>query len=520
MREEELLIHRLKRYERSDMYPFHMPGHKRLKGGAEYETWFQNGMAFPNPFEVDITEIDGFDNLHHAEGILKKSMEWAAGLYGADRTWYLINGSTAGLLSAVCGCVPPGGRILMGRNCHKAAYHGVYLHQLQTSYVYPQSTGEWGIQGGILPEDVEKSLKEQPDIRAVLIVSPTYDGIVSDVKEIARVVHQAGLPLIVDEAHGAHFRYSEVFPQSALELGADVVIQSVHKTLPSLTQTAVLHMKCNRSDKGFYMDMEAVERYLQIFQSSSPSYVLMASIENSIFQMERLRVSGGLNYFTEALLQVRERLAAMKWLRLAGDELKGSCGIFDVDLSKIVVSTGYAPFDGEHLSEILRKQYHLEMEMCGADYVTAITASGDSKMGLERLEAALLAIDQEIEKSSFGVCENRKMPESEQKKKHSVSGMDETKETGPMGVYTIPARTVCTVREALDANKGRIPLEESAGRTAGEFVYIYPPGIPLIAPGECITDQVLTVVLDYIKKGLPVQGLSDTQRNTILCVEQ
>ena len=263
MREEELLIHRLKRYERSDMYPFHMPGHKRLKGGAEYETWFQNGMAFPNPFEVDITEIDGFDNLHHAEGILKKSMEWAAGLYGADRTWYLINGSTAGLLSAVCGCVPPGGRILMGRNCHKAAYHGVYLHQLQTSYVYPQSTGEWGIQGGILPEDVEKSLKEQPDIRAVLIVSPTYDGIVSDVKEIARVVHQAGLPLIVDEAHGAHFRYSEVFPQSALELGADVVIQSVHKTLPSLTQTAVLHMKCNRSDKGFYMDMEAVERYLQ-----------------------------------------------------------------------------------------------------------------------------------------------------------------------------------------------------------------------------------------------------------------
>lgn len=502
MREEDLLINRLKHYGKTGIYPFHMPGHKRLKWGEEADgRAFYQGMEFPNPFEVDITEIDGFDNLHHPEGILKESMEWAAGLYGADRTRYLVNGSTSGLLAAVCGCVHWGERILIGRNCHKAVYNGIYLHHLQVSYVYPQSTKEWGIQGGILPEDVEKSLKEQPDIRAVLIVSPTYDGIVSDVGEIAKIVHRAGLPLIVDEAHGAHFRYSEIFPQSALELGADVVIQSVHKTLPSLTQTAVLHMKCNGPDGSAYMDMEAVERYLHIVQSSSPSYVLMASIENGIFQMEQLRRKDSMRKFADSLLEMRESLSAMKNLRLVGRELKGRYGIFDLDPSKVVISTRYASFDGEGLSELLRKQYHLEMEMCGADYVTAITAVGDSKAGLERLRAALLAIDKEGFPSG----------------KMELQGREGA---GSDCVYAIEAKTRCSIREAIDGKTARIPLRESAGKISGEFVYIYPPGIPLIAPGECITEQLLEVILDYIRKGLPVQGLSDQTLETILVSEQ
>ena len=211
MKKEELLIERLKKYRKSDMYPFHMPGHKRAKGIK---------LSFPDPFSVDITEIDGFDNLHHAEGILKDSMEWASCLYGSDRTWYLVNGSTCGLLSAISAAVSHGGKILVSRNCHKAVYHGIYLNHLEAVYVYPQPVPGLGIQGGILPEDVEKALKEEPDIQAVLMVSPTYDGIVSDVKAIADVAHKAGIPLIVDEAHGAHFAYGDAFPKSALELGA------------------------------------------------------------------------------------------------------------------------------------------------------------------------------------------------------------------------------------------------------------------------------------------------------------
>lgn len=245
MRQEELLINRLAAYARSDMYPFHMPGHKRRTGPEES---FMNSCtdSFTNPFAVDITEIEGFDNLHHPEGILKDSMKWAADVYGADQTYYLINGSTGGILAAVCGSVPRGGRILVSRNCHKSVYHGICLNQLKTSYVYPQEIEGLGIQGGITAEDVDRMLNRYMDTQAVLIVCPTYDGIVSDIEAIARIVHRAGLPLIVDEAHGAHFRYDAMFPVSALDLGADVVIQSVHKTLPSLTQTALLHIKCNR----------------------------------------------------------------------------------------------------------------------------------------------------------------------------------------------------------------------------------------------------------------------------------
>ena len=383
MRQEELLINRLAAYARSDMYPFHMPGHKRRTGP---EDSFMNSCvdSFTNPFAVDITEIEGFDNLHHPEGILKDSMKWAADVYGADQTYYLINGSTGGILAAVCGSVPRGGRILVSRNCHKSVYHGICLNQLKTSYVYPQEIEGLGIQGGITAEDVDRMLNRYMDTQAVLIVCPTYDGIVSDIEAIARIVHRAGLPLIVDEAHGAHFRYDAMFPVSALDLGADVVIQSVHKTLPSLTQTALLHIKCNRPDGGCYADRERIDRYIHMVQSSSPSYVLMASIENSIYQMEQTDTAP----YGKQLHRLRRRLGQMRHLRLADTGLIGQAGIRDLDISKIVVSTrgtclypaedGLTGFTGAQLDDILRREYHLEMEMCGADYVTAITTVMDS----------------------------------------------------------------------------------------------------------------------------------------------
>ena len=483
MKKVELLIERLKKYRKSDMYPFHMPGHKRAKGIK---------LSFPDPFSVDITEIDGFDNLHHAEGILKDSMEWASCLYGSDRTWYLVNGSTCGLLSAISAAVSHGGKILVSRNCHKAVYHGIYLNHLEAVYVYPQPVLGLGIQGGILPEDVEKALKEEPDIQAVLMVSPTYDGIVSDVKAIADVAHKAGIPLIVDEAHGAHFAYGDAFPKSALELGADAVIQSVHKTLPSLTQTALLHVKNNRPDGGCYLDIKKIERYLQIYQSSSPSYVLMASIENSIFLMDQYRKKGKVDALASELLKIRKKMGKMKYLRLVERNLTGTAGISDVDISKIVVSVRGSGLTGEMLSRILREKYHLEMEMCGADYVTAIAAIGDSKKGLKHLKKALLEIDKNLEKSGK-TCNNE--PED--------------------NVYSRHAMQVMPVFKAIDGEKETVSLRESSGRICGEFAYIYPPGIPLLAPGERITEEILETLQDYIEKDLPVQGLEDTDLFTI-----
>ena len=230
------LLERLTEYAGSDAYPFHMPGHKRR-------------------------EIDGFDNLHHAEGILKDAMDEAAAIYGTDRSWYLVNGSTCGILSAVFATTENGGKILTARNCHKAVYHAICLNRLEAEYLYPEEITEFGINGGIRAEDVRKALEKDAmhcagnsgdvrgkitKIQAVLITSPTYEGVVSDIRAIADAAHEYGIPLIVDEAHGAHLEYADQchsFPKSALEYGADIVIQSLHKTLPCFTQTAILHVK-------------------------------------------------------------------------------------------------------------------------------------------------------------------------------------------------------------------------------------------------------------------------------------
>lgn len=504
MRQEELLINRLAAYARSDMYPFHMPGHKRRTGP---EDSFMNSCvdSFTNPFAVDITEIEGFDNLHHPEGILKDSMKWAADVYGADQTYYLINGSTGGILAAVCGSVPRGGRILVSRNCHKSVYHGICLNQLKTSYVYPQEIEGLGIQGGITAEDVDRMLNRYMDTQAVLIVCPTYDGIVSDIEAIARIVHRAGLPLIVDEAHGAHFRYDAMFPVSALDLGADVVIQSVHKTLPSLTQTALLHIKCNRPDGGCYADRERIDRYIHMVQSSSPSYVLMASIENSIYQMEQTDMAP----YGKQLHKLRRRLGQMRHLRLADTGLIGQAGIRDLDISKIVVSTrgtclypaedGLTGFTGAQLDDILRREYHLEMEMCGADYVTAITTVMDSGEGLERLGDALTRIDSQLTDAGY--------------KPDGRSGNQKS-------VYSMRCDTAISMGEAMEEKMASVGLEDSAGCISGEFVYIYPPGIPIVAPGEWISRPILEVILEYRDKGLPVQGPADQSLRTIRVVQK
>ena len=483
-KEEERLIQRLRDYNATDYYPFHMPGHKRNPElGKEYE----------NPFEIDITEIHGFDNLHHPEGILKRSMEWAADVYGADRTYYLINGSSCGLLAAIFGTTTCGGTILMSRNCHKAAYNGIFLNHLKADYVYPQIIGNLGIQGGILPEDVDNLLESDPEIQAVLIVSPTYDGIVSDIEKIAEAAHRYGKPLIVDEAHGAHFAFGKDFPKSALEMGADVVIQSVHKTLPSFTQTALLHARGNLADR------EEIERYLGIFQSSSPSYVFMAGIENCIYHMDR-DGRRGMERFYDRLLSLRSALKKMNRLYLLDRECVGRFGVFDMDPSKIVVSVEKTNITGADLDRILREKYHLELEMCCADHVVAITTLGDREDGFKRLEQALLELDGELE-------EKKEDPDLESNMEWSSR-------------VTSKPEVEMTVFDGTTAVKEPVPVENSVGRISGEFVYIYPPGIPIVAPGEMLLPSLVRTIGEYQKMGLSVQGMKDPSGKTIQVVKR
>ena len=484
------LLNQLISYSQSDMYPFHMPGHKR------------NGGAFPNPYQIDLTEIEGFDNLHHPEGILKDSMEWAAAVYGADRTYYLVNGSSSGILSAIMGTVRHGGKILVSRNCHKSVYHGVILGCLDVTYVYPQYIEPLGIQGGILPEDVDRMLARNPDTQAVLVVSPTYDGIVSDIDGIAKVVHRYGIPLIVDEAHGAHFSFgSRVgFPRPALECGADIVIQSLHKTLPSFTQTAVLHLREGRTDR------ERIERYLQVFQSSSPSYVLMAGIEACI---DRMAEDGGfqMDGLIGRIRQLRSRLEGLEHMKLVGRELCSQYGIWDVDESKIVVSVRGCvrindggqeiSVDGAWRGQILREDFHLEMEMCGVDYVVAIVTVCDTLEGMERLADALIEIDGRL-----------------RRRKAVYIGAEAVRATHIRPIIKEK------ISDAADDVFDEIDLTDCAGRISTEFIYLYPPGIPIVAPGEMMTEEIVAAVLQYRKMGLPVQGMADRNGRKLRVVKQ
>ena len=486
------ILERLAEYAGSDAYPFHMPGHKRQE--------IPDGVpgGFPNPYGIDITEIDGFDNLHHAEGILKDAMDEAAAVYGADRSWYLVNGSTCGILSAVFAVTENGGKILTARNCHKAVYHAIYLNRLKAEYLYPEEIVEFGINGGIRAEDVREALEKSDGIQAVLITSPTYEGVVSDIRAIADAAHEYGVPLIVDEAHGAHLEYADrchSFPKSALEYGADIVIQSLHKTLPCFTQTAILHVKSR------IVDPDQVARYLGMFQTSSPSYLFMAGMQRCIRYMDGAGRDEMVRY-EKRLECFMERMEGLQVLEVLKHEV---CGKYEAaagwDPSKIVVSTMRAKeFHGEELAEVLRSQYHLEMEMTAPEYVIAMTSLMDTEEGFERLAAALVEIDRGL------------MKLDQERKNSKAPGTLESKISRP-----IERMPIC---EAMDANTGRTALQDTVGKVSAEFVYLYPPGIPIIAPGEVFTEKIVRKIEAYKAAGLLVQGPADPAAGMILTVAE
>ena len=482
------LYSQLKQYGESDSYPFHMPGHKR------------NPACVPGefPLGMDITEIDGFDNLHHAVGILKEAQERAAGLFGAKETFFCINGSTAAILSAVSASVKRGGTILVARNCHKAVYHAMYLRNLQSVYVYPRVNTELGINGAVAPEDVEAALREHPEVEAVLITSPTYDGVVSDIEQIAQIAHSYGVPLLVDEAHGAHFRFSEYFPVSAAELGADLVIQSVHKTLPAMTQTALLH-RCSSRVSG-----DAIGRFMGIYQSSSPSYVLMASIDACV---DRLYGEGNDMFaaFISELEKARMQLGKCRYICLITPEMVKDMGGFAYDCSKLVFSTARSSLTGHEFAEILRRKYHLELEMEAEAYALALTSVGDTAEGFARLCKAVEEIDRQ---------------ESLKNVKGSLKESADSVQSSKLLSGENRPRICMSIADAMEADWEEQPIEKSEGKISAEFVYLYPPGIPLLVPGEQITGHFLENVRRYKAKGLSLQGTKDVACERICTVKE
>lgn len=455
------LYDRLIEYSNSDYYGFHMPGHKRQ----------MNMMGAAAPYEIDITEIGGFDDLHHADGILKEAQARAARVYHADETHFLINGSSVGILSAVIGVTNRGDTVLVARNCHKSVYHAIEMNGLNPVYLSPGVNPSVQFNTEVSAEDVRSALGRVPGIRAVIIVSPTYDGVVSDVEAISEAVHEKGIPLIVDEAHGAHFGFHPYFPENSNQAGADIVIHSLHKTLPSLTQTALLHMN------GGLVGREKVRRYLHMLQSSSPSYVLMASIDSCVDLLENQREEL-FDPYTERLEKLRTRLAGLRRLRLE----ETAC----YDRSKIVVSAGDTGLTGRELHRVLSDRYHLQLEMAAGTYVLAMTSVADTTEGMERLLTALEEID-----GMTGTAQN--------------SGLK----------YDIPCLPrPDVVYNSFDIEEMKkswqtavLPWQDSVGRVAAEYAYLYPPGKPLIVPGERVSQEAADVLQWYYEMGFSVEGI-------------
>ena len=592
----ENLYEKLNSYAESDYYGFHMPGHKRNR----------NVTGVSLPYRIDITEIEGFDDLHHAKGFLKQAQERAAEVFQGEETCFLINGSTVGILSAVLGCTQRGDKILMARNCHKSVYHAVYMNELEAEYLYPVFDRE--LNGEVRPEDVQRILEEErisaekgkrtnsemkkransemekrtdsemkkrvnsemekrtdsemekrvnsekktrinsekEKIRAVVITSPTYDGVVSDVARIAEIVHAYGIPLIVDEAHGAHFGFHPYFPENSNVKGADVVIHSIHKTLPALTQTALIHMN------GIFADREKIKKYLHILQTSSPSYILMAGIDACVGWLGSEKKDAVFDDYVRLLKETRNQLKKLQHLQMIET--------VNFDFSKIVISVKGTRYSGRELYKLLLEKYHLQMEMAAGTYVLAMTSVGDIREGFQRLVQALHEIDGKLEKENV-LPLSRNDRNLEKENQSLLSGNDRNLEKENEPILSVidkklkeeNPRPLSEGELTLDSENGRIGLTAAGlprlervfssskaeqagkqnpesvcalpwscccGKISMEYAYIYPPGIPLIVPGERISEEVIARIEEYSRMGFDIEGLNKSGYITTMDLEQ
>ena len=471
----------LTQYTSSDAYPFHMPGHKR------------RSAHLCDPARIDLTEIDGFDNLHHAEGILRDAQERAAALYGSSETHFLVNGSTAGILSAIGALSKPDDCLLMARNSHRSAFNAAALSRVRTAYLYPgkcdrESSPDHypadnlkedsfsslvsSINAPIDPMQVAYALDHLENVCAVFLTSPTYDGVVSDVAKIAQIAHSHGVPVIVDEAHGAHFGIHDIFPESSVKLGADLVIHSLHKTLPALTQTALIHVN------GPLVDRRKLRHLLSVYQTSSPSYVLMASIDQCI----RLLTEEG-NALFDAYAKrlqdfyVRTKLSHLSFLRTD-------------DPSRILIRPGDS--NAMQLYHTLRERFHLQPEMVTPHYVLMLSSVCDDDDGFERLSEALLTLDEELgrEYAAAGLIHGRNL-------------------IYPVTPPSFEDDVCCTIAQALEAETEAVSFSRAEGRISAEYLFCYPPGVPLLVPGERIRAGIFCTAKAMLENGYSMQGLDD-----------
>jgi arginine/lysine/ornithine decarboxylase len=465
---------------------FYTPGHKRGQGISPV----LRDLLGAQVFRADLPEIPGLDNLFAPDSVILAAQELAADAFGADQTWFVTNGSTCGVMAAIVATCRPGDRIILPRNLHSSAISGLIAAGAHPVFVQPEYDGDQDLVHTLTPAAVEAALTRYPEAKAVLMVSPTYEGICGPVGAIATLAHAHGIPLVVDEAHGPHFGFHPDLPISALAAGADLSVQSTHKVLAALTQAAMVHVQ------GNFIDRTRLTQALHLFQSTSPSYLLLASLDAARQQMA---VEGKtlLERTLHLAEQARQRLRQLSGISvLEGDVVPASPGFYDLDRTRLTLGVSDLELDGFALDHHLNQTWGVIAELPTHRHLTFIISLGNTQADIDQLIEAWHQITQSYPRSTltrsplFYACGEQ---------------------------LSTP---VLSPREAFLSEPEVVPQGQAIGRVSAELVCPYPPGIPLLLPGELITATALEQLAQIWAEGGTLTGCSDSSLQTLRVVRQ
>ena len=459
----------LERYKSMRIVPFDVPGHKRGKGNPELTKFLGEKCL-----TVDVNSMKPLDNLCHPVSVIKEAEELAARAFGAQHAFFIVNGTTSAVQSMIRSVCKHGDKIIMPRNVHRSAINALIISGAVPVYVNPSINKQLGIPLGMSVADVKKAIEQNPDAKAVLVNNPTYYGICSDLRTITKLAHQHGMKVLVDEAHGTHFYFGENLPVSAMAAGADMAAVSMHKTGGSLTQSSFLLSNHPDLHQGY------IRQIINLTQTTSGSYLLLSSLDLS----RRNLALHGKEIFArvkELAQYAREEINKLGGFYAFSSELIDGDAIFDFDTTKLSVHTRDIGLAGIEVYDLLRDEYDIQIEFGDIGNILAIISVGDNMFVMERLISAMAEIKRIYQKDKAGMYDHE---------------------------YINP-EVVMTPQEAFYAAKRAMPIEQSAGQICSEFVMCYPPGIPILAPGERITQEILDYIAYAKEKGCFLTGTED-----------
>ena len=474
------LIEAMLKYKEENIYPFHTPGHK---GGRGMESKLRNELG--ESVKVDVSLMSELDDIHEPETYIKEAQALAAQTYGSDACFWAVNGTSQAIHAMLMTVLKPGEKVLLPRNAHRSVAGGLILGGIEATFMQPDYCEAFGINFQVQPQAVEAALEKDASIKAVLLTSPNYYGVAADVEAIAKICHERNVVLLVDEAHGPHLGFSDLLPKSALQCGADACAQSTHKILGAMTQCSMLHVQGQR------LDVTRAADVMSVLTTTSPNYLLMASLDVARAQLQ----VRGKEMAEDAVLAANKlRAVCSKYtgLKLLSE---ADCGGLKLDLTKVTVNFAEWGYTGIEAGDLFRKA-GIAVELVDAQNVLFLVTYADVTSDYE---AALAKIDT--------VLEN--MEVNKRDKAQAVEARN------------VPATTMAMpLREVFYGEKEALPLEESVGKICGEQVSFYPPGIPVLLPGEIITEEIIAYCKMMKDLGLPVSGPADGSLKTIRVVKK